>query len=830
MFEEYVIARIQKNVEHRQRRRKDHDAVGDGDWVEVREGAGPKRLADFLTQDLEEELVSRRKKQERRDSGNGEVMREPTPVYMPEIRRRNDFRVRDAASASSVRVQASPHCSEPLQDSWPAPSCGEAARSDGSFVLMTSFVTAKETEECEPLKLHSASYPTPSPETTSTSVSSPLSSPLDGRPAEIEREDCSLPLDIHTQDWREWLESSQAANTDVNVTPQAVRHYVALKPETGSPLAGIPKAHPEIDTPGPSRQLRDELEQSQAGYTQLECKKRCAICNLIADNHCAVLCVDCASSTHKDPDITFCADLFQLCDEQQGVLRLFSCGRNIFYTGAAGTGKSTVLKTIVRYCHRKSLDVEVISPTGIAALSVNGRTIHMYAGWGLRAGRTPIERLEREAKKAKNWKRLIRTEVLVIDEISLVSSFMFTRLDRIMRASRGCDKPFGGVQIVITGDFYQLPPVKAFEFCLTCGSKMKEHKKEMPEWSCTQHETYLDEEKWAFCSPAWEECGFQCVELKQIHRQIDLAFSALLHKIRIGHPLSVEEDAMLLENRTWTDGCGAVRIYPFRGKVSNLNEQALRRLDGERIRFKCVDGYDWNQELHSYLAGRFDRIDPADETSPLFAYSAGEDRHCFDEEFSMKIGMPVVLLANLPHSRSLVNGSRGVIVGFEEYSDQMLPRAKLRSKDTSKHGEWLLPGDHAWYQQQEIRTFISRAPLKRWPIVRFDDGQQCTIYAWCQVQELGCVREEASQERFTLMSRTQIPLVAGWAITTHKSQGMTLERAVVDLSGAWEPGQPYVALSRVRSLQGLKVEDLARGKANRASGKVREFMSMTFRT
>ena len=223
----------------------------------------------------------------------------------------------------------------------------------------------------------------------------------------------------------------------------------------------------------------------------------------------------------------------------------------------------------------------------------------MYAGWGLRAGRTPIKRLEREAKKEKNWKRLIRTEVLVSDEISMVSSFMFTRLDRIMRASRGCDKPFGGVQIVITGDFYQLLPIKAFEFCLTCGSKMKEHQKEMLEWRCTQHETYLDEEKWAFCSPAWEERGFQCVELKQVHRQIDLAFPALLNKLRVVHPLSVEEDAMLHGNRTWTDGCGAVRIYPFRGKVSNLNEQALRRLDGERIRFKCVDGYDWNQELHS---------------------------------------------------------------------------------------------------------------------------------------------------------------------------------------------------------------------------------------
>ena len=312
MFEEYVIARIPKNVEHRHRRRKNHDAVRDGDWVEVREGAGPKRLADFLTQDLEEELVSRRKKWERRDPGNGEVMREPTTVYMSETRRRDDVRVRDAASASSVRVQASPHCSEPLQDSWPAPSCGEAARSDGSFVLTTSFVTAKQTEECEPLKLHSASYPTPSPETTSTSVSSPLSSPLDGRPAEIEREDCSLPLDIHTQDWRE---SSQAAKTDVNVTPQAVRYYVALKPETGSPLAGISKAHPEIDTSGPSRQLRYELEQSQAGYTQLECKKRCAICNLIADNRSAVLCVDYAFSTHKDPYINFCTDLCQLCDE-----------------------------------------------------------------------------------------------------------------------------------------------------------------------------------------------------------------------------------------------------------------------------------------------------------------------------------------------------------------------------------------------------------------------------------------------------------------------------------------------------------------------------------
>ena len=454
-----------------------------------------------------------------------------------------------------------------------------------------------------------------------------------------------------------------------------------------------------------------------------------------------------------------------------------------------------------------------------------GQTIHSYAGWTPKAEEYPIVRLERAAHKTRNWERFDQTQVLIIDEISMVSNFTLSRLDRIMRSARIASRPFGGVQVIITGDFYQLPPVKPFKHCFTCGGAMLENQ---DKYYCNEDDhMFLEEEKWAFCAPVWAKCDFRCFELTRIHRQADRVFSELLNKRRQGLSFSEEEEEMLFGPRPDFDDSKAVKIYPFRSKVAAINETQLNELPGEPIRFGCVDGYEWNRDLHPELEGRFDRLTPGDETCCFRAY-AGEDRHRLDDSSRLKEGMPVILLANVDPKRRLVNGSRGTIVGFEHSVKELLPRARRSWKDKSMHGEWLLSGDHARYQEAEIRKFNARATDKRWPVVQFDDGVTCAIYPYCEVQELGVVHEDGTQERFSLMSRTQIPLVAGWAITTHKSQGMTLDRAIIDMSGSWECGQVYVALSRVRSLQGLKVYDLARGRAMRASGTVQAFMRRCF--
>ena len=232
---------------------------------------------------------------------------------------------------------------------------------------------------------------------------------------------------------------------------------------------------------------------------------------------------------------------------------------------------------------------------------------------------------------------------------------------------------------MITGDFFQLPPVKPFKTCLTCGCKTKSDSDYRPkEHYCPDHGTFYEVEKFAFCSPTWEHCRFQNVELKRIHRQEDGAFSALLNKIRVGLDLTLEEEGVLMAERSDIHGNNAVQIFPIRDKVDRINDYKLsRELSGEEITFCCVDGFEWNQDAHPELEDRFDRVVSGDETSPFWAYG-GKDRHRFEDSFKMKVGMEVILLSNI--RKSLVNGSRGRIIGFEVCEPNKLPRRNMGTK------------------------------------------------------------------------------------------------------------------------------------------------------
>lgn len=298
--------------------------------------------------------------------------------------------------------------------------------------------------------------------------------------------------------------------------------------------------------------------------------------------------------------------------------------------------------------------------------------------------------------------------------------------------------------------------------------------------SCPNKVPYTKEQQWAFSSPVWDECQFLSVELRYIHRQCDPKFSSLLNKIRVGAPLTAAEHTVLVQPSRQLQDKEAVEVFPFRSDVDRANKRELKRVHGQITSFRCVDGYHWQERLHPELADRFERVRPDDPTSSLCLY-ADYEKHRFDDNLNMKVGMPVILLCNIDPEQGLANGSGGEVVGFAQYDPDTPPRAAKSVR--RKRYQWILFGDHAEYRIKEIQTFIDRAPEKKWPIVRFDCGMTCTVYEHCEVQELGTVREDGTQESFSLMSRTQIPLVAGYAITMHKSQGMTLDRAIVDLSG-----------------------------------------------
>lgn len=174
----------------------------------------------------------------------------------------------------------------------------------------------------------------------------------------------------------------------------------------------------------------------------------------------------------------------ELCQEQRELIDLIASGRNVFFTGSAGCGKSTVLKAAVRKLEEmgKELrkEVHVVAPTGRAALEVDGMTAWNYMGWNVDTLKDPIEKLRdwSKGKYGRNTRhRLQRTEVLIIDEISMMENHHLERMNicmkQIKQGGHPAAAPFGGVQVIVTGDFCQLPPVKPFQHCIVCGKKMK---------------------------------------------------------------------------------------------------------------------------------------------------------------------------------------------------------------------------------------------------------------------------------------------------------------------------------------------------------------------
>ena len=281
----------------------------------------------------------------------------------------------------------------------------------------------------------------------------------------------------------------------------------------------------------------------------------------------------------------------ELCDEQLELTELILSGHNVFYSGSASCGKSTMLKYFVEQLKAREQHVRIIAPTGIAALEVGGVTLYNYAGWTPDSFKQSLKELKRGADRKKPWKRMITTHVLIIDEISMVENHVFERLNHLMKEARSDCRPFGGVQVIVTGDFCQLSPVKPFKFCMECGHPTRVVS-EGKWYECEQHGQFADRDKWAFRSSAWAECDFAYFKLRKVHRQKDLAFRLILEKCRLGWPFNEVEKDLLLNHKS--EITGAIRLFPTREEVGRINDAEMAKLAGRTLEYKCLDDFFWN--------------------------------------------------------------------------------------------------------------------------------------------------------------------------------------------------------------------------------------------
>lgn len=479
-----------------------------------------------------------------------------------------------------------------------------------------------------------------------------------------------------------------------------------------------------------------------------------------------------------------------LNEEQLRALRLIASGANVLFTGSAGTGKTHLLNCIREIFAKVGRDEElfVTASTGAAATLIRGTTVHSFAGIGL--GKDSATELVCRVKRFKESRdRWRQCKALVIDEVSMISAELFDKLDTVARSVRGVNRPFGGVQLILGGDFYQLPPVGA------CDRRPVQQQQQQ---QMEQEPTAGATASFVFESKAWRGALQHAVELKRVYRQSDIAFSSMLDELRRGDVSSATVHRLESHERhppthhtstalaTPSADIKATRLYAHNAEVNRVNESELAKLRQQR-----------GETSRAFLAVK---KGPERYTQQLLNGPGCSER------LELLVGAQVLLTRNLDVGDGLVNGSVGTVVGFaDQHSSQ--PQRPQQPQQSHVHA----PG------QRQPDGMSGGGGGGRWPVVVFPKSaspkQRRTI------EPVLFTIEQGGQQ---LASVSQVPLKLAWALSIHRCQGMTLDRVFVDLNGVFESGMLYVALSRARSLDGLIIRGFRPGLVM-ASDKVQRF-------
>ena len=381
--------------------------------------------------------------------------------------------------------------------------------------------------------------------------------------------------------------------------------------------------------------------------------------------------------------------------DQELALAILLSGRSALLTGAAGTGKTYLLNTFIAQARKRGKKVSVTATTGLAATHLGGNTIHSWSGIGVN-DYLPNNFFERLSKTRRDV--ISKTDVLIIDEISMLHDFRLDMIDKVLRTVRENDQPFGGIQLVMSGDFFQLPPVNR------------------PNEQGGGFVVYSD---------AWQELQPAVLYLERQYRQNDERLLEILTALRTGDVRRHHVEALLARTEVEPPDGDITELHTVNVDVDDINIQKLAELPGEERSYQQT-------------------------TTGSKIYVENLQRSVLaPENLVIKLGALVMAVKNSPQ-KLYANGSIGTVVDFE--------------------------------------------PLTEYPVVEFRDGHQVTMVP--DIWEL----RDGERKRASI---SQVPLRLAWAITVHKSQGMTLDAAKIDLRKAFVEGMGYVALSRVRDLDNL---------------------------
>ncbi len=384
--------------------------------------------------------------------------------------------------------------------------------------------------------------------------------------------------------------------------------------------------------------------------------------------------------------------------KQATALDILKLGHSVFLTGPAGSGKTYLLNQYIQYLKSKKIGVAVTASTGIASTHMNGQTIHSWSGMGIKDIFTEAD-FSKLKKRPFYKSRIKKTKVLIIDEVSMLHAHQLDIVNSICKRFKEPFFPFGGLQVILCGDFFQLPPVARY------GSRAK----------------------FVIESRAWDEMNLRICYLEEQHRQEDRQMLKILNDIR-NRTCDSETMGMILsrENKTIKNNIAPTRLYTHNANVDAINDFELQKIKEEPQEFLMT-------------------------STGIENLVTTIKRGCLaPEKLILKKGAVVMFVKN-NFERGFVNGTLGIVTDFEESG---LPIVRT------------------------ISGKIIIATPEKWSI---------------------------EEDDVILASVTQVPLRLAWAITVHKSQGMTLDAVEMDLSKSFEYGMGYVALSRVRRLDGIKL-------------------------
>ena len=430
-------------------------------------------------------------------------------------------------------------------------------------------------------------------------------------------------------------------------------------------------------------------------------------------------------------------------EEQQFIIEKFKLGENIFITGPGGTGKSFLIKYLVSLACENSKKIKVCALTGCAAilLECNATTLHSFSGIGLAKKHINevVDSVVSSKKKRKNWNNL---DILIIDEVSMLSLKLLDIIDMIAkRVTKKRELPFGGIQIVFSGDFYQLPPVGDDD----------------PE-SC----------QFCFESQLWNQLfkPENQIEATKIFRQTDKEYVKILNKLRVGKISNNGINTLKQCTQKNINKANPTIILPRKNEADRINQYNFNKLDSK-------EEYEYNikgvplEELPISKEQK-EAFDNSSDYLKKESFDQLKNSLIVEHNFKLRIGTKVMCIINMDVSSEfpIVNGSQGEVIEFKD----------------------------------------------GFPIVKFKNGYTNIIrpHVW-------------SSDILGAVAIKQLPLIYSWAITIHKAQGITLDEALIDVgSGIFECGQSYVALSRVKSLDGLYLKNFDANKI-KVNKKVKDF-------